>query len=776
MGELWSMLRYQAWSEAGIQALQNLAHRLAGSCATFGFNDVGDAARALEHFIQQKRALNTPIGGPERDRIQSLITELQAALNSAKDQINTEWKLGSASPDESSATQTVFIVDDDQSLASLIDAYFSRLGYQSEVFTNPTECIERLQEKTPNAIIMDLGFPEAPLLGISAMHSIRELTDNQVPIILISARADLAARVQALRAGAANFVSKPINFVELKNALLDSLHSLHKTIKVMIVDDDELSTALLAEQLNAVGIQVQKVNQPIHTLQKASQFKPDVVVLDMHMPKVNGLELATLMRQDPNFTLLPIVFLTSDDSQTLQNSLRALGVSAFLKKPASFDKLHNAILQAFEDAKALSRRVGRITRTDQSTNLVTRSYFFDALQRQLERKTTSPNHAAIIYLGVDNQDKLLDHYGRSGVATLHEQFMQNVSTQKSSQEQWTILSDLVACAIVDAADVEHLHARANNLIAYFEKTPLMLDMKPVTTTVSAGVLPLVLAPASVNGTVAQVERLYEQAKNAGAERLKIQADESNPQKIRFDPTRELPVDRFTLAYQPIVNIDTNASDYYDVLIRYCDEDNQLIAASQFIDELGSAERRMEVDRWVLQAAIRAIESDSTTRDTATLFIHISEDSLRQKLFLSFIANVLRSSRIRGDKRLVVMLDANWVTLHTEYALFVAKALRDARCGIGIINVGLDDWTLDLQKSLAPDFIKFKGAVARHLADPANDINALDSLLKGTGVKPEKCVVTQVEDSQTLSRFWQKGIRLFQGYFIHEPALSFLKKD
>ena len=775
INELWSILRHQAWSDAGVHALQMLAHRLSGSCATFGYPKMGDAARALEQFIQHRREQGLDFGGIERERLQTLVSQLIAALLERGDEKPPEaWQTAELTTPPTTESATVFIVDDDQVLANLLATYLQRAGYQCESFTTPSDCIHRLTEQRADLIIMDLGFPEAPLLGIDAIQSIRELTGGQTPIMLMSARTDLAARLQALRAGAENFIHKPVDFSELLKAVQHSIDRTMPPLKVLIVDDDELITSVLETSLQQAGMQPLVVNQPMNTLQKAAQFKPDVIMLDMHMPKVNGFELAALIRQDPAFSLMPIVFLTSDTSVDLKRSVRALGVSAFLTKPIEPRKLVEVLKQAHHNTRQLKRRIERVTKTEKSS-LLTRSYFFDALQRQLADEQHE-RRMSLIYLGVDDLDKLQQHYGYAGMAQLHEQFVQRIADNQASGEQWTIIANLVACAMINSAEEKTLLNRAEQLLSSFKQHPLRAGGQELSATISIGIVPLKQAPGSVNAAMAVVEQQYELARQHQTNRVMLRQQQVAPEGIVFDPQQDLPVDRLSLAFQPIVDIETHAANHFDVLVRYRDQHDNLIPAGRFIRLLTDADKRMELDRWVLQSAIKSLEADTLTRESGTLFVHLSEDSLRQKLFLSFIANVLRSSRIRGDKRLIIMLDAQWVSLHQDYAAFVVKALRDARCGVCLIKLALEAPFIQMINSLKPDFIKLANNIPSQLANKSLSVSAIEPLTQACSEAGSQLIVTHVEESATLASLWQKGIRLFQGYFIQAPGIDFSRKE
>lgn len=161
-------------------------------------------------------------------------------------------------------------------------------------------------------------------------------------------------RLRALRAGCATYLTKPIDFNILVNTLIRSIKTSEITHKVMIVDDEELVVNYHAGILRHASMEVICISNPMQNLQRTAEFQPDLVVLDMHMPDINGIELATLLRQHEQFLLLPIIFVTADTSVHLRQSIESIGVNAVLTKPVDMGALVNACERAITDTFALT--------------------------------------------------------------------------------------------------------------------------------------------------------------------------------------------------------------------------------------------------------------------------------------------------------------------------------------------------------------------------------------------------------------------------------------
>ena len=109
--------------------------------------------------------------------------------------------------------------------------------------------------------------------------------------------------------------------------------------RILVVDDEPAFTRMLKLNLEATGrYEVQAVNWPEDALPAAKQFQPDLVVLDVFMPRMVGGDVATLLRKEPQFRDTPIVFLTAAIRSSVELVQEHAGVAsdvAYIAKPAS---------------------------------------------------------------------------------------------------------------------------------------------------------------------------------------------------------------------------------------------------------------------------------------------------------------------------------------------------------------------------------------------------------------------------------------------------------
>src|SRR4051794_17215962 len=113
--------------------------------------------------------------------------------------------------------------------------------------------------------------------------------------------------------------------------------------RVLIVDDNKNMLACLADMLGLLGHNVQAVFGPGNAMRKLSETAMDVLLLDVNMPGVNGLEVCRYARRDPTLARLPIIIVSGNADKADQDAAFQAGADYYIVKPAMIDDLEIAL-------------------------------------------------------------------------------------------------------------------------------------------------------------------------------------------------------------------------------------------------------------------------------------------------------------------------------------------------------------------------------------------------------------------------------------------------
>jgi CheY-like chemotaxis protein len=125
--------------------------------------------------------------------------------------------------------------------------------------------------------------------------------------------------------------------------------------RILVIDDNPMATRMTRLTIERTGsYEVWELNDPVQTLDTAREFKPDLILLDVCMPDIEGSKVAETIHDDPEFGDTPIVFLTCiiTPSEAGKNGRLVIGRHEYMAKPARPDKL----IACIEDNLARARR------------------------------------------------------------------------------------------------------------------------------------------------------------------------------------------------------------------------------------------------------------------------------------------------------------------------------------------------------------------------------------------------------------------------------------
>ena len=193
-----------------------------------------------------------------------------------------------------------------------------------------------------------------------------------------------------------------------------SIHRVTKG-KVLIVDDAPDTLQIIEKLLNFEGYDVITAPTGEEGVKKVKEEKPDVVLMDINLPGIDGTEALRRVRKiNP---LQCVVMLTA--FATLDNAILALkeGASDFIKKPFENEHLIHIVNQSLEkyrtsiEKQKLEEEIQRLSITDDLTGLYNHRYFFKTLEGELVRLTRQKTSLSLLMFDLDNFKKYNDLYG-----------------------------------------------------------------------------------------------------------------------------------------------------------------------------------------------------------------------------------------------------------------------------------------------------------------------------------------------------------------------------
>ncbi|MBW4478810.1 MAG: response regulator [Tolypothrix brevis GSE-NOS-MK-07-07A] len=327
-------LRKQAFKEA---------HTLAGSLGTFGFPLGSMLARKMEHLLKTDQVLTFT----ETTQFQSWVELLRQEIERNQDE-----SVSVSLPEDE--YPLLLVVDRDRSFAEQL-AIDANSNFKVAIATNIQTAIRKLYQEHPSVVLLD---PSVSPLEEDSLRFLSELKDRKppIPVIVFTELSDFSHRLQVARHGGHTFLQKPLSIAEILEAVTQVLqHAPDADAHVLALDDDPKIGALLQVLLTPWGIKVTTVNDPQCFWQTLESIKPDFLILDVEMPDVNGMEICQVVRNDPRWSELPILFLTVHSDANIINQVFAVGADDFVSKPIVGPELVTRIINRLERVKLRQR-------------------------------------------------------------------------------------------------------------------------------------------------------------------------------------------------------------------------------------------------------------------------------------------------------------------------------------------------------------------------------------------------------------------------------------
>ena len=109
--------------------------------------------------------------------------------------------------------------------------------------------------------------------------------------------------------------------------------------KVFVVDDEPEITEIIETYLTEFGLKVTVENKPLEAVAGIRRVRPDIILLDIMMPGIDGYEICAELKKDPTYGIIPIIFLTGKDRDDDMGRSFKSGADMFIKKPFSCERL-----------------------------------------------------------------------------------------------------------------------------------------------------------------------------------------------------------------------------------------------------------------------------------------------------------------------------------------------------------------------------------------------------------------------------------------------------
>jgi len=203
---------------------------------------------------------------------------------------------------------TILVIDDDADVQNVLREYLIRMGYHVTVAADGKTGLQLARQLQPDAITLDIMMPDMD--GWSVLSALKADTQlSEIPVIILSMLDD---QRQGYSLGATDYLTKPVSREQL-SSVLHKYQAHRPNSGVLVVEDDSATRDMVMKILHKAGCQVIGAQNGVQALEMLAKQSPDLILLDLMMPEMDGFEFVYQLRNHPEWVTIPVVVLTAKD-------------------------------------------------------------------------------------------------------------------------------------------------------------------------------------------------------------------------------------------------------------------------------------------------------------------------------------------------------------------------------------------------------------------------------------------------------------------------------
>jgi CheY-like chemotaxis protein len=232
----------------------------------------------------------------------------------------------------------ILVADDEADVAHLFQHQLRRAGYRVTVVTQGSQVVQIARQLKPEVITLDL------LMDVDGLAVLQNLKSDPVtadiPVVVVSV---IPEHEDGLAMGAADYLVKPLEEAELTACIRRVLDGRENGTRnrILVVDDEADIVGWLKHLLSHSGYRVAEAYDGIQALEAVAAEKPDLILLDMKMPRMDGRTTLRRLRAEEESRDIPVIVLSAHAvaNEAERRQLMDLGVRGFMNKPVTMEQL-----------------------------------------------------------------------------------------------------------------------------------------------------------------------------------------------------------------------------------------------------------------------------------------------------------------------------------------------------------------------------------------------------------------------------------------------------
>lgn len=558
-----------------------------------------------------------------------------------------------------------------------------------------------------------------------------------------------------------------------------------KNAKIMVVDDEssslEVVQAFLEEEQYSNFVTLDDSTRAMALIE---QTRPDLLFLDLMMPKVSGFEILAQLRAHSRFKHLPVIILTA--STDTESKLRALdlGATDFLAKPVDQSELRLRVRNTLH-AKAYQDQLAYY---DGLTKLPNRALFLEELALIVKGAVRHHERLALLSVEIDRFDKFNDRIGHSTGDEVLRQVAERIQgvirnadvlgrDLKELHGEMTLfhLESNVFSVILSRIQGEESSAVAAERILRAIRAPLEVEGRELYVTASIGIATFPEGGEEPFGLLRLASSAKDVAKQLGGDAFQFSSatiNEAYERRLSLEARlrKALMKGEFVLHYQPQVDVATGVVRGAEALVRW-NSDQGFVPTGELISLAEETGLIVPIGEWVLTEACRQLkEWHNSGKLPVNLSVNLSARQFVNEEFCATIKRIIVSSGI-NPRFLTLELTESLLFEDIESKIKLLELLKGAGVQLSIDDFGTGFSSLSYLTRLPLDEIKIDRSFIMQLTTNPQSRAIVSTIISLANSLNLATVAEGIEHPEELEFLKKQGCRRYQGFLYSRPVAA-----
>ena len=570
---------------------------------------------------------------------------------------------------------------------------------------------------------------------------------------------------------------------------------------ILIVDDTLENLRLLSTMLIKQGYNVRKAINGKMALTAVQTVVPDLILLDIMMPEMDGYEVCQRLKANQQTAKIPVIFLSALNEVFDKVKAFEVGAVDYISKPFQFEEvlvrvqnqmalksaqreilklnteLEEKVKERTQQLEFANARLLKMALYDSLTGLPNRALFLERLEQALNcAKVDSVYQFAVLFLDCDRFKVVNDSLGHLVGDELLIAVARRLEASLSQKDTLSRLGgDEFAILLTDIQDLNYTTFVADGILESLS-FPFQLQGHEVFISASIGI-------ALGNLTVHQPEHLLRDADTAmyrakalGKGQYHIFAPAMHDAALQLlhlesNLRKAINQQEFIVHYQPIIDLSDGKIAGFEALVRWQHPQYGMISPQSFIPIAEETGLIIPIDRWVLQQAchqLRLWHQEKLTDYPLFISVNLSARQFAQLDLIDQIDQILTETQL-NPQCLKLEITESAIMDNVNFAAVILQKLRERSIGLSIDDFGTGYSSLSYMHSFPVSSLKIDRSFVQRLDGNPENLGLIPAIISIAKTMGMSAIAEGIETTQQLNQLKTLGCDFGQGYLFSKPV-------